>query len=223
MSKNGYYQDIIELIKKRPISQNEIRAQIGEDKISLQGVSKNLKRAIRLKEVAYFGNKVSKSDAKFLIKKQNNVDWAEDAHQMYVRTPESGKLFKKLKKRYGKDNLLLIDSICEKYRLLEISAKFQEMYYENVELIRRDFKAQGKDYSDENVLAKINSKKEELNDYYLKNKTDEFKGLISMTPIMFWIAFRDHPVYDSSKSVPLNVTQPMLNELRKLILLKRKL
>jgi len=199
MYKNGNYEKILNLIKDEPISQSEIRERLGK-RISIQGVSKHLKRLVDKREVAYFGNKVNKLHTKILLRKYYGLEgWPLNAHQVYIHTPESGKLYRKLIGRYKKKNKDLIDEITKLYRVLEVMTKFQGMYAPKGTKLKRD-------------INKIYKRRDEIVGFESSNEGfKEFIKIIKMSSIMFVVAYKEEKTRNE-------ITMPMFNKLRDLFI-----
>lgn len=208
MHKNGNYSRILNLIKEKPMSQSEIRGILGRDKISLQGVSKHLKRLVDKREIGYFGNTSGRLYPKMLLMKEYKRKWPENAQRYYFHTPEAGKLHRKLIRRYKKKNKDLIDEVTRLYRALEVGAKFQEMHAPKDTQLRKDII---EIYKKRNEIVKIDS----------NNK--EFLGfikIIKMDPIMFKMAYREEetrnaitiPMFKKMGELFVRVKNKTLNE-----------
>ncbi len=171
------------------INKNSIR-------ISLQGIAKHIRKALEKRAIAYLGNKVNKKDARWLLKEKYNESWAEDAHNMYLYTPLSEDFYKRINKKYGKreQNKKLIDEVTELYRIIEISAYFQEI----------------------SVISDEGHKK--ITDFY-KNRNKDVDKILRTSPVMCWVAFKDLEGIDYSeeKSIPKNITYPMIEKLNTLM------
>ncbi len=198
MSKNSIYQEILQLVKDKPKSQREIMQLINKNavRISLQGIAKHIRKALDVRAVVYLGNKVNKKDGRWLLKDKYDKSWAEDAHKMYLYTSLSEDFYKRLNKKYGKDgqNKELIDEITELYRFIEITAYFQEI----------------------NIMTDQGRKN--VADFY-KIRDRERDKILRMSPVMYWVAFKDLEGIDYSEenSVPKNITFPMIEKLKNLI------
>jgi len=212
MSKNSHYEGIIELIKEGPKSQMEIRESIGKDKIKVQGVARYLKRGIRRGSIAYLGNKVNKKDARLLLKYYYNIQWPENAHQCYIYTPQTEKFYKHLKRRKVAD----IKGVLQLYRTLEISAMFQKIFYENLKVLKADFKGRGQNLTDKELKKKIARKRKEIKEFYdSRAKKDPVLKFLQFTPLMHWCAFKrlipiDSPEYSSKKDIVKNITNHLI-------------
>lgn len=194
MSKNGNYEKILKLIEKEPSSEKEIRKSLGVIEISLQAVNKDLKRGLRLKTIGRFGIKKKES-----IKRSNyddfvegyryNEKWPENAYYLYFCTPESGKLYQKLVRRYKKINLDLINEITRLYRVIETMAQYQTMYAPKKTKLRKN-------------IAKFYNEKNKRVNFTFGKEQNKFLKIIKLTPEMHWLAYR----YEKIKK---EVTFPM--------------
>lgn len=198
MSKKGNYEKILKLIAKEPLSQKEIRLKLGMG-ISIQGISKHLKRLLEKREICFLGNKVRKLDTKIFLKGYYGKKWTEDSHQMYFSTPESGKLYNKLIRKFKKKNKKLIDDITFEYRVLEIISKFQDLYAPKGTKLRADI---NKIYEKRNEIIKIDSSSEEFK---------KFIKIIRMNSSMFVVAYKE-------KKIRNEITIPMFNKLKDLFI-----
>lgn len=185
MSKN--YERIIDLIKISPMSQKQIQERID---ISVQGVAKDLRRAIKEGHIAYLGNKVNKKDARAFLRDYFKLrDFPDRAHQCYIYTPKTEKFYKHLRVITKEKEEIKV--ILQLYRCLELSAMFQKLYYENLPILRRHFKSKGEDLSDKEIKEKIARKRKEVKGFYSsRNKGDSILRFLRLTPLMYWLAFR---------------------------------
>ena len=181
MNKIKNYDNIINLIKTRPLSAKEIRKYLD---VSPQLLNKHLKRGLRKKEIAYFGNKVKKKDTNdLLVNYYERSKWPGKAHHIYFHTPESGKLYKKLIKKYKKENNDLISEVVEFHRVIEAFSKFQDMLVSEGSKMKSDIK---RFYKERYKRINFNSTEE----------FTKFVKIIRMNPLMHWIAYREEKIRD---------------------------
>jgi len=229
MYRDSYYDKIVNLVKIEPQSQTEIHKRIGIDKITIQGIAKNLNQAVEEGKLIFLGNKVSKKDAKYLLReyfydeegKKLGKSWPINAHQYYIYVPNTEKFYQRLK------NLLKEDppdrEIIRLYSVIELSSMFQELEFYNFNVIKRWFKSINKYQGDEHINQKIESKKKELTLFYEeRNKEDPILNLLQFTPLMYWCAFKrpvpmDHPEYSPEKDIIRTLTEPLINKLNSLL------
>jgi len=180
MYKKEHSKKILNLIKKGSLSQSEIKKLL-DNEISIQGVAKDLKRYVDIREIAYFGNGVPKLHTRILLKKRYDKKWTPNAHQIYIHTPKSGKLYKKLLRKCKKKNLDLIKEITDLYRVIEVYAKFQEMY------VLKDTKL-GKD------IIKFHKERSKRINFHCEKELERFFKIIKMNPEMHWLAYREEKI-----------------------------
>jgi hypothetical protein len=187
MYRKSYYAKIIGLIKARPMSQREVRNELGLNEITIPGVSDNLTLGIEKGVLAYLGNQVSKKDAKLLLFSRYKIRWPEDAHQCYIYIPQTERFYKHLKRREDID----YEGILPLYRALEIKAMLQKVYYEDLKVLRADFKGRGQILTNLELKKKIARKRKEIKEFYNnRNKKDPNLKFLRLTPLMYWCRFQ---------------------------------
>ena len=197
---------VLAIIEEKPRSQREILRQLAfyERKIHVKVLSDHLKRLLDKRKIGYFGNKVKKLDTKILLRKYYRLKgWPEDAHKIYIFTPQSGELYKKMIKKYKRKNKNLVDEIVLLYRRIEMMAKFQEMYTPEGSKIRSD------------IMAIYNNREQIVRIQATPPGFKKLLDVIKMTPFMFVIAY-------SKEQVRKDMTIPMFNKLRELFIIMNK-
>lgn len=195
MNKIKNYEYIVNLIKFKPMSAKEIRSKLKT--ISPQVINKHLKKGLRRKEIAYLGNKVKKKDTQDLLRNYyGSSGWPGKAHQIYIYTLESGRLYSKLKKKYKKKNLEIINEIVRLHQVIEVISKFQEMYAPEGTKMRRDMR---RFYKERYKRINFNSTEE----------FTKFIKVIKMNPLMHWIAYREEKIKNE-------ITIPMFKKMGEL-------
>ena len=217
MYKKEHYQNIMNLIKREPMSQREIHDLLGKQ-ISIQGIATDVDRGIRIGSLIYLGNKVSKNDARLLLREYfKKKSWPYNACQCYVYIPKTEKFYKRLKRKL-KDKSI-IQGIIELYRVIELSAMFQRIYYENPNVLKRQFKSEGQNLTDREIKQKIAKKKKETKEFYNKrDKNSPYLKIFKFDHLMYWCAFHrpvpeGHPEYDSTKDLVL-IKDRLIEKLR---------
>lgn len=216
MYKKEHYTKIVSYIKERPMSQNEIHKKLGSE-ISVQGIAKDLTRAVSLGVITFLGNKVNKKDAKWLLREYYHIKWPTNAWQCYIPTPKTEKFYRCLKRMKVKDT----EKILQLYCCLEVSAINQSLCYENLNVLRKDFKSRGQNLTNLELKKKIARKRREVKEFYnCRDKKDLTLKLLRLTPLMYWCAFHrpvqeNHPEYDTNKDIIKLLTSPLLDKLKK--------
>jgi hypothetical protein len=232
------YDRIIEIIKNKPSCQEELKQELG---LSLQSIAEHLDRAVSKGVIGFLGKTIHGK-----ITLDLNRKWKPYVQQYYVHTSESGKLYSKLIKKYKRKNKPLIDEIIERFRVIEIITKTQYVYFNDSGIIRRMFRAKGQHLTSEEISNKTVLSRIDVNRFYRKrhkaihlkfpkgNLTNKEhlmvnKGLDKfldiMPPLMHWVAYKEIPLpnnpnYDIKKSIPKQVTLPMLDKLGLLMVRK---
>ena len=87
----------------------------------------------------------------------------------------------------------------------------------NKDIIKAWYKAKGTDYSDEYIEGRIIKTDQEVNEFY-ERRHKELDELLKMSPFMYWVAFKDLEGvdYNEEKSIPKNITLPMIEKIYKL-------
>lgn len=225
MRKNGFYKKIIELVKEEPSSQREIWIKL-DKRISKQAVAKHLRRGIKKGELLYLGSK-PKSDAKFLLREyfinrfgdKLNKSWPTNARRYYIHLPHTSRFYKRLRRNKIKNKVIVAEFI-ELYRVLELSAMYQKVMYENINVLRLDFRSRDYDFKDEEIQERIIKTQKGVDDFYeTRDKNDPILNLLQLTPLMYWLAFSrpvpvDHLEYNPSNDIVKNFTEPFLEKLK---------
>ena len=219
MYKKEHYQKIVNFIKEKPLSQKEIykllNPELSSYEISLQGIAKDIKRAVKNGSITYLGNKVNKKDARFLLKKHYKIKWSENAHQCYIYTPETKRFYKHLKAKTTKD----LSKALQIYSALEIKATFQKVYFEDLNTLRTDFKSRGENLTDKELKKKIIRKRKEIKDFYnTRNKKNPLLKLLKLSPSMYWSAFKTNPLVPEDSSKYLDTINQLIEELNFLLI-----
>jgi len=191
------YDRIIEIIKAKESHQGEIKKQF-ED-LSLATVQEHLNKALKNRVVGYIGKTIH---SKLMIDER----WTDYVRQYYVYTPESGKLYAKLNKKFKK-NEQLVNEITELFRVIEIASKIQYAYFNDGRIIKRMLNSKNENVSDGIVSDKILLSKKDVYAFYRKRHriikfhcSDEkvvkklHLFLDTMPPLMLWVAYKEIPL-----------------------------
>lgn len=221
MYRDSYFDKIISIIKRQPMSQGEIYRRLW-GKISLQGIANHLNRGVKEGIILYLGNKVNKKDARYFLKHKFDRLWPFNAHQCYAYTPQTEKFYLRLK-QIPNANDEKISEIIKLYRELEFAAMFYELEYYNFKIVRKYKKNKRKYTNDESVRQSIINEENNVNEFYNNsNENPQLLELLQLTPMMYWCAFRrlipvGHSQHDPSKDIIEIVTKPLVAKLNKYI------
>ena len=195
---------ILAIISEGPKSQKEILNNLNDylkdegKSIELKVLSDHLKRLVIKKEIAYFGNTFTRLYPNMLLREKYGRKWPEFAQKFYFSTLKSGKLYKKLIKKFGRGNKDLIHEITSYYQAIEVNTQFQES--EITETMKKDIERY---YRARKRIVKFDFNNKE----FLK-----FTKIIKMDPLMHWCAYKGG---ENMK----NLTIPMYQKLRDLFII----
>jgi hypothetical protein len=222
MYKKENFNKIVNLIKNEPLSQTEIKNYFNSKDISPQGIAKDLKRAERIGIVTYLGNKVSKVDAKLLLRKYfKRRTWPYNSQRCYVYVPKCEKFYRRIKKfkSTGEDTQKILDL----YKFIEVSTMIQKIYFEDLSVLRADFKSRGENLPDKELKKKMARTRVDVKNFYnARDKKNPLIKILRFTPLMYWCAFHNamplnHPNYDPEKDFIKKITNPLISKLSEII------
>ncbi|MAG78779.1 hypothetical protein CMI40_00175 [Candidatus Pacearchaeota archaeon] len=214
------HDKILDVLEEKPMTASQIIRRLSKEGLGVDRsvIYRHLERAEKNKEVGRFDDPTPKGKGKGGVAKKiieegygkiegrlTRVNWSEESEKIWFRTKESEKLFKKLLRRYSNDcqNDDLINEIVDNYRSIEARAIYNKNQILEPELVKRQRKEDGKDYSPETVKTSINKAIFDCNRTY-KNRyrlikinfsnddhslEEEFKQFLSQIILDKWMTF----------------------------------
>ncbi len=176
--KRDFSNKIIDLLKRnKSLSLDEIHRDISVNKITNEGLRKNLNKLIANREIYYIGrddeSRQSQKRNRWLLKKifeKEDIGAINRIQNYYFLTPYTKTVYVELNKLISNVSSQKLAEIIKRitvyFRFLEYQNLTLEKRVFNEKAIKRHLEKKGVEPSEENVKNKIESLKEEMEQFY---------------------------------------------------------